>query len=209
MIDNMLHTMAVAGLETAVNKALQLDPSTLNKLSTLQGHVFLLHCTAPELKLYLIPGEGEVRICGTYGDTADTTLRGSAQEFVKLVTSTDPANALINGDLELHGDSQALFTLQNIAKQLDIDWEAPLAELFGDVVSHQLGRGIRKGVRFGLKAIKGFKHHVDEYIVEESELVPSRWQVEKFFGEIDQLVLSTDRFQAKQDKFKKNLNNPS
>jgi ubiquinone biosynthesis accessory factor UbiJ len=200
IISNTLHTAAIAGLETAINKALQLDPSTLNKLQALQNHVYLLQCHAPELSLYLIPGAGGIRLCGIYDSKADTTLSGTASEFAKLATASDPASALINGELELHGDSQALINLQKILKQLELDWEAPLAGVFGDIVGHQLGRTIRQGMRFGLQAIMGFKRQLDDYIVEESELLPPRWQVDDFFNDVDHLAMRTERLQAQLQK---------
>lgn len=202
IISNTAHTAAIGGLETLINAALQLDPSTLHKLQALHNHVFLLRCTAPELDIYLIPGDDEVRLCGLFDGKADTTLTGSAQEFAKLVTAADPASALINGELELHGDSQALINLQKILKQLDIDWERPLARLFGDVVGHQMGRGLRQGLRFGLQALQGFKRQLDDYIVEESDLLPPRWQADKFFNEVDQLAMRTERLQAQLEKLK-------
>ncbi len=206
MFSITLHTAAIAGLETAINKALQLDPSTLHKLQALQNHVFLLHCTSPELSLYLIPAGDEVRLCGMFDGNADTTLTGSAQEYAKLATASDPASALINGELALHGDSQALITLQKILKQLDIDWEVPLAKLLGDVVGHQLGRGLHQGFRFGLQALQGFKRQFDDYIVEESGLAPPRWQVDNFFNDVDQLSLRTGRLAAQLQKLKQRLN---
>ena len=183
-----------------MNAALKLDPATLAKLSELQDHVFLLHSSSPELSLYLIPSDGEIRLCGTYDGEADTTLTGTLQEFAKLVTATDPASALINGELELHGDSQALIALQKAVKQLDVDWEVPLAKIFGDVVGHQMGNNIRQGLRFGIKALQGFKRQMDEYIVEESDLAPPRWKVEKFFDDVDQVSMRTERLQAQIEK---------
>lgn len=206
IISNTLHTAAIAGIEAAINKALQLDPSTRNRLNALQDHVFLLHCTAPELSLYVIPGSNEVRLCGIYHDEADTSLTGSAQEFAKLATANDPASALINGDLELHGDSQALIALQKILKQLDVDWEAPIAEVFGDVVGHQMGRGLRQGMRFGLQALRGFKRQVDDFLVEESDLIPPRWKTDLFFNEVDQLAIRTERLQAQLEKLQRRIN---
>ncbi|ARN74198.1 ubiquinone biosynthesis accessory factor UbiJ [Oceanicoccus sagamiensis] len=206
VVSTTLHTAAIGALEAAINAALKLDPSTLNKLAELQDHVFLLHCSSPELSLYLIPGNGDIRLCGFYDGTADTALTGSFNEFTKLATSADPASALINGELELHGDSQALISLQKILKQLDIDWEAPLASIFGDVIGHQLGRNIRQGFRFGLQALQGIKRQVDEYIVEESDLVPPRWQVDHFLNDIDQLAMRTDRLNAQIQKLKQRLN---
>ncbi|MEH6557529.1 MAG: SCP2 sterol-binding domain-containing protein [Oceanicoccus sp.] len=202
IVSNTLHTAAIATLETAINKALQLDPSTLIKLNTLQNHVFSLHCTAPEIDLYFIPGENEVRLCGMFDDEADTRLTGSAREFAKLATATDPASALINGELELHGDSQALINLQKILKQLDIDWESSLASIFGDVIGHQMGRTIRRATRFGLQAFKGLKRQIDDYVIEESNMLPPRWQVDRFYNDVDQLAMRTERLQAQLQKLR-------
>ena len=204
-ISNTLHTAAVGALELAINAALKLDPCTLNKLAELQNHCFLLHCSSPELKLYLIPGDGEIRLCSFYQGEADTILTGSLVEFTKLATAADPASALINGQLALHGDSQALVRLQKILKQLDIDWETPLANIFGDVIGHQFGRNIRQGFRFGLQALQKIKRQVDEYIVEESDWVPPRWQVDHFLTDVDQLSIRTDRLKAKIQKLKQRI----
>ena len=136
---------------------------------------------------------------------ADTTLTGSATEFAKLAAASDPASVLINGELELHGDSQALITLQKIVKQLDVDWEAPLANTFGDIVGHGLGQGLRQGFNFGKQALQGLRRQLDEFIVEESELVPPRWQVESFFNDIDQLAMRSERLEAQLQKLKQRL----
>ena len=204
-----LHTAAIAGLEAVINNALKLDPATLNKLRALDGHVFLLHCSAPELSLYFIPGSDDVRLCGFYDGPADTTLTGSAREFAKLATASDAANALINGELELHGDSQALIALQKILRQLDIDWEQPLADIFGDIVGHQLGRGLRSGLRFGRQALQGLKRQLDDYIVHESNLIPPRWQAEQFFNDVDQLALRSERLAAQLQKLQRQLQQQS
>lgn len=206
VMSNTLHTAAIGALEVAINAALKLDPSTLSKLAELQNHIFLLHCSSPELSLYLIPGDGDIRLCGFYEGKADTALTGSLTEFTKLATAADPASALINGQLELHGDSQALINLQKILKQLDIDWEAPLANIFGDVIGHQLGRNIRQGFRFGLQALQGIKRQVDEYIVEESDLLPPRWQMDHFLKDVDQLSIRADRLNAQIQKLKQRIN---
>lgn len=208
IISNTLHTAAIAGLESAVNQALLLDPSTLKKLKSLEDHVFLLQCTAPEMECYLIPGDGEIRLCGVFGDQADTTLSGSAQAFISLATASDPASELINGDVTLHGNSQALIQLQKILKQLELDWEAPLAKIFGDIAAHQMGSGILSGLRFGAQAWRGIKRQFDEYLVEESDLLAPTWQADKFFGEVDMLAQRAERFEAKLHKLRQKLQNP-
>lgn len=201
-INLTFHTAAIAALETLVNKALLLDLSTKNGLTSLEKHVFLFHCDDPELSLYVIPGNDEVRLCGFFEGEANTGLTGSFGEFIKLAKASDPANALINGNLELHGDSNALMTLQAILKNLELDWELPISRLFGDVVGHQLGRGLRHSFRFGSQAIKTIKRQLDDFLVEESELIAPNWQIEQFFRDIDQLTLRTERIEAKLKKYR-------
>lgn len=205
IVSPTLHTAGLAGLEFAINQALTLDPATQIKLSQLNGHVFHLQFTAPRLDFYLIPGGKEIRLCGTYEDKANTTLSGSAGEFLKLATASDPANALINGELALHGDSNALIELQKIGQQLELDWEAPLANLFGDVIGHQLGNTLRQGFTFAGQVFTNLKRQTEEYIKEESELLPPRWQVEDFYQNISHVKMRTERLEARINKLRQQI----
>lgn len=198
-VSRTAHTAAIAALETAINTALKYDPATKNQLAALNDHVFLLHCTSPKLPLYIIPAE-EVRLCSFYQGDITTTLKGSMKDFVKLATANDPASLLINSDLELHGDSQALITLQNIAQQIDIDWEAPLTNIFGDVLGHQLSKSLRASFNFGAQVIKSVKRQVDDYIKEESELAPAQWQVDKFYRQVEDVSQRVERLHARINK---------
>ena len=204
LISPTLHTAAIAGLEAAINAALRLDPGSRQRLAELDGHVFHWQCTSPALDLYFIPGE-EVRLCGLYEAPVDTNLKGSAQEFFKLATASDPASALINGELELHGDSQALIALQKIGSQLDIDWEQPITDLFGDVAGHMISEGLRGMHQFGLQLLRGLKRQADDYLFEEASLTPARWETEQLFDQIDDSVQRSERLQAKLGRLKQQL----
>lgn len=203
-ISPTIQTAALAGLEVLLNKALEMDLSSQLKLQKLNGHVFHFHCNAPELSFYLLPGSDKIRICGFFDAAADTTLKGSAADFMKLAKADNSANALINGNLELQGDSHALIALQTIARELELDWEAPIARLFGDIAGHQIGKNIRQGVKFGKNLMQSARRQVGDFLVEESELLAPRWQLEKFYSEVDQLNLSTERLEARLNKI---LNN--
>jgi ubiquinone biosynthesis protein UbiJ len=203
IISPTVHTAGLAGLEAAINGALKLDLATSNKLAALNGHVFELHCTLPQVSFFLIPGAGDVRLCGIFDGKADTTLTGSASELLKLAVASDPANTLINGELELHGDSAALIQLQKIIAGLELDWEAPLATLFGDVAAHEIGRGIRKGLQFAKQSLQKFQRQGKEFLVEESELFPPRWQADKFYRDIEQLNLRAERLEARLQQLQK------
>ena len=103
-INPTLHTAALAAVEGAINRALDLAPAARAGLTQLDGRVFALHCTSPVIDIYLQPAAGGIRLIGVYDGPVTTSVRGQASDFTELATARDPAAILINGALELDGD---------------------------------------------------------------------------------------------------------
>jgi len=192
-----IHTAAVAALEAAANRALQLDPAAVRQLSELSGKVFRFECLRPALDLYLIPERSGLALLGYWDGDIDTGIRGTAAEFAELAAAKDPAAALINGNLELEGDSAPLIELQRILAGLDMDWEAPLTNAFGDVAGHQLAQGLRGLSGWGRQASASIARQLEEFIHEEARLSPPRREVEDFYADIELLRLRVDRLRAR------------
>ena len=204
-INPTLHTAALAGLEGAMNRALQLAPQGRADLAELEGCVFKLQCTAPELDLFLEPGGRGIRLMGIYEGDVTTTVRGVASDFTELATSEDPAASLINGKLAVEGDSAPLLELQQILGKLELDWEAPLVEALGDVAGHQIAQIIRAVFSWGKQASTSLLRQLDEFIHEEAQLTPPRLELEDFYRDIQKLTLRTERLQSRTDRLRKRL----
>lgn len=204
-INPTLHTALLAAVETALNRALELAPHSRTELEALQDCVFALHCTAPELNVYLQPGGAGVRLMGIYDGPVTTRVRGDASDFAELVTAADPTATLINGQLELEGDSAPLIELQQILAALDMDWEAPLVDTLGDVAGHQLARLLRSGFIWGRQASSSLGRQMDEFIHEEARLSPPRLELEDFYREVQELTQRVDRLQSRTDRLRKRL----
>ncbi len=199
-VNPSIHTGAIAALEAAVNRALQLDPVGLQRLDALQGMVFQFNCTRPELDLYLLPEPGKLRLMGYWDGDVTTAIRGSASDFTDLASASDPTAALINGALELEGDSAPLIELQQLISSLDMDWEAPLVNTFGDVAGHQLAEGLRGLFSWGQQASASFTRQLEEFIHEEARLSPPRQEVEDFYVDLEQLKHRVERLQLRMRK---------
>jgi len=199
-INPTLHTAAVAALETAANQALKLDPASLQQLGELRGNIFHVRCLSPELEIFLLPEADKLKLMGYWDGDVTTTIRGTASDFADLAAASDPTAALINGDLELVGDSAPLIELQKILSNLDIDWEAPLVDTLGDVAGHQLAQALRGLFSWGAQASSSLARQLEEFIHEEARLAPSRREVEDFYGDLRQLNQQVDRFQARLKK---------
>jgi ubiquinone biosynthesis protein UbiJ len=199
-INPTLHTAAVAALETAANQALKLDPASLQQLGELRGNIFHVRCLSPELEMFLLPEADKLKLMGYWDGDVTTTIRGTASDFADLAAASDPTAALINGDLELVGDSAPLIELQKILSNLDIDWEAPLVDALGDIAGHQLAQALRGLFSWGAQASSSLTRQLEEFIHEEARLAPSRREVEDFYGDLRQLNQQVDRFQARLKK---------
>jgi ubiquinone biosynthesis protein UbiJ len=197
VIPPVLQSAALSSLENLVNKALQLDPATSAKLQDLNGQRFSLELTEPDLNIGIGISGKRLRILGQHNDEVTTRLSGRWSEFAKVATATDPAAALINGDISISGDTGPLLELRKILTELDLDWEQPLADAFGDVAAHQLGKGLRAGQRWLNSTRVNLHRQFREFIVEESQLVPHPCQADDFYSEVDELKVCSERLEAK------------
>ena len=203
--DPALLTAGLAALESALNRALELAPGSQETLAELGEGVFALHCTAPALDVYLQPGAEGIRLMGVYDGPITTSVRGAASDFTELATAADPAATLINGHLELSGDSAPLIELQKILVGLDIDWEAPLVSTLGDVAGHQLAQALRSAYGWGRQASTGLHRQLEEFIHEEARLTPPRLELEDFYRDVQALELRVERLQSRTDRVRKRL----
>ncbi len=205
VLDPALVTAVLAAAERVINRALALAPAGRAELDRLADKVFALHCTATPLDAYLQPGDGKVRLMGVYDGPVTTSMRGVASDFAELATARDPAAALINGRIELKGDSAPLIELQKIITSLEIDWEAPLVDALGDVAGHQLAQLLRGAHGWGLQASSGLERQLEEFIHEEARLSPPRLELEDFYRDVQQLGLQVDRLQSRTQRLRKRL----
>ncbi len=204
-MDPALHTAALATLERAVNQALELSPGGPEALDTLADNVFALHCTAPQLDAYLQPGNSSIRLMGVYDGPVTTSVRGSASDFAELATAKDPTATLINGALELSGDSAPLIELQKIISHLEVDWEAPLVNTLGDVAGHQLAQMLRGAYSWGRQASTGLERQLEEFIHEEARLSPPKLELEDFYSDVQQLSLQVERLESRSQRLRKRM----
>lgn len=204
-VDPTLHTAALAALETALNRALALSVHSKTALAQLEDCVFALHCTAPHMDIYLHPGAQGIRLTSVHTGPVTTSIKGEAADFTELATSSDPTATLINGGLELDGDSAPLLELQRILAALDMDWEAPLVDALGDVAGHQLAQLLRHAFAWGKQASTSLTRQLEEFIHEEARLSPPRLEVEDFYQDLQELGLRVDRLQSRTERLRQRL----
>jgi len=196
MAISTINVAALNALEQAINRALEMDDATRERLVALQPTVFHVRCTVPDLQMYIVPENDRISLYGHYEEKATCSVSGAASDYIALVAAKDKASALVNGNLKISGDSSKLLELEKIISVLDVDWEARLALFIGDAPAHQLGRIARSAEKWRKSAHTSFERHLGEFIKEEARLSPPPLEVEDFFADLQQLAVRTDRAEA-------------
>ena len=199
--DPALLSAALAGAERAMNQAIALSPTSHQALGGLSGTLLGVEITTLDLTLYIeMTDATNVRLMTHCENKPDAFVRGTLEDFGALATSDDPAATLINSGIELQGSSHSLIALQQVVSRMDIDWEAPLVDVLGDVMGHQIARGLRSFFRWGEGARESLKRQMSEYLLEEGRVTPPKAELEHFYDAVQSLAMRVDRAQSQVEK---------
>ena len=199
--DPALLSAALAGAERALNQAIALAPTSHQALQELSGTLLGIEVTSLDLTLYVDMVSGtEIRLLMHCERSTDAFVRGSLEDFAALAASDDPAATLINSGIELQGRSASLISLQQVISTMDVDWEAPLVDLLGDVPGHQLAQALRRLFRWSEGARTSLKRQVSEYLLEEGRLTPPKAELEHFYDAVQSLSMRVERAQQQVER---------
>lgn len=201
-----LHTAGLAAAETAANAALRLSVHSVEALKPLAGRVLALECTRPAITLYVhSEADGQLRLRGVHEGPVATRVTGTAQDFASLAQADDPAAALINGNIQLEGNSSALIDMQRVFSDLDIDWEAPLVSGLGDVAGHQLANMLKSAFHWSQQSRERLRRQLEEFALEEAKIAPPRLALEHFYDDVEQLSERSERLEQRVERLRLRL----
>jgi ubiquinone biosynthesis protein UbiJ len=188
-------------IEEVGNRLLRLDPETLRRLGDLQGRVVCIEFRDLGRKIYLHPSESGFRLATECDQTPAVTLRGTLATFARLGMGAE-TETFKAGEFEIEGDAALGQRLQRILGNLDLDWEEPLARLFGDPLGHEIGRAARTVFAWQRQALQTFGLNAAEYFQEEARLLPVRYEVEAFLNAVDVVRADVDRLAARVQRLR-------
>ncbi len=194
-----VQSVAVAGLQTIVNRVLELDPELAEGLAELEGAVFEVHVLGVDKRFQLHPSAMGVDVVLVDSDgqqsaaVPEVTISGPPFTLLRLLGSLESVDGVLPPDVSVSGELQLVQKLARLAKRANIDWEEPLSKLFGDSVAHEIGRGVRGFVSWARAASETFSSDVGEYLREERRLTPTRLEVDDFATHVDRVRDDVER----------------
>ncbi|AMP93824.1 ubiquinone biosynthesis accessory factor UbiJ [Legionella pneumophila] len=193
----MLKEYSLKALQTAINTAMKLDEQMPQKLQKLDGKTLEMVITPLNVNFYIQFKEGGMQLLHRIDGRPDTIIHSNPIGLIRLsLLPASKARSLFNDKIRISGDIELGQNVKKLFDEIDIDWEGHLAHFTGDVVAHQIGSFVRKGLEFKNQFNTSMQQNITEFLQEELRIFPSRNELEDFFAEVDELVLSVDRLQA-------------
>ena len=150
--------------------------------------------TEPTVELAIAVVDGRVDVFGTFDGEADVTIAGSLAALRSLSSGND---ALYSGAVKIDGDVATAQALAELVGGLDVDIEEILAPVLGGTLARRARlAGTAAGHWLG-RTRSSFRANVEEYLVEEAELLPSAEELERWASDVDESRADADRLEAR------------
>jgi len=195
-----------APVEALINAVLAQDPVAANRLTRHHGRTLRVQCTQPlQWTVTLAVREKRIALHAISEQEADAAISGTATAFLRLLLSRQQTEGLFSPDIVLSGDTQLLQELHNILGNLNIDWEEHLGRIFGDIPVWQGSQVLRQGREWAHSTTSSLLKDVEEYLHEESRVLPTSTELNRFSDRISALSLGLDRIAARQAQLRDRL----
>jgi len=126
----------------------------------------------------------------------DVIITGSLITLARMAGEAG-VGALRDGSLELTGDAHLADDFQQLLEYAKPDIEEELSGVVGDAAAHRLGEIARGVSNWTRSASSTMGSNIREYLQEESRDAPSRYEVDRFAGNVNTLRDDVDRLEAR------------
>ncbi|MDZ7810487.1 MAG: sterol-binding protein [Arhodomonas sp.] len=179
-----------------------MDPDSPRRLEPLVGRTLAVRVTDPELAARAEFVADGLRLSPP-GDaeTADAELDASVPGLLALASSGGRRSR----DVAFRGDVGVIQEVRALFAGLDVDWEEHLSRLTGDIIAHQVGRGVRDARAWGERTADSLITTLGEYLTEEARYLPPAAEAAAFIHDVDRLRADCDRLEARIRRLERRL----
>ena len=202
---SLLRQTALGGAEALVDTALAYDPTSASALAVLEGQVLLIESTLPPITIAVEPTSSGVKLHDRWDDEASVSVTGTLVAMAGVALNANESVSFSGTGIRVSGNLDTLNQLNKIMGNLDIDWEAALAEIIGDIPAHLLAQSIRSSAVFRADTVKRASTGLVEVAQEEFNLTPSKNEFETIAPQIRKLSSDVDRLAARLKRLQQTL----
>ena len=191
----------IIAIDKAINAYLQLGDNVSSKLAKLDDKLVAIELRGLNTNLYFIRDNDKLSVRSFADETPDAIISATPLMLAQMAVQKNADKALFAGQMKITGDLVAAQTLQDILSGADIDWEEHLSSLVGDVMAHQVSRGLRGLFNWTDNSQSSLQADLSEFLLHEAKLLPDRQDLNNFLDDVDTLRSDIERFSVRLDRY--------
>ena len=179
-------------LEILVNRCLQWDPQLPDQLKLLDGKAirFIFLGTEQDILVQIHAQQIHLSSFALGVVIPDLTISATPLTFLRAIQAPDMR------DITIQGDASLAQTIQTIMRRVEFDWEHQLAQLTGNVVAHRVSQAAHRFHHWAKRSQSRLKETVTDWLQEEIQVLPSRYEIDDWCDSVDTLRDDTERLLA-------------
>jgi ubiquinone biosynthesis protein UbiJ len=190
---------ALRPIANVLNKNIRSTTPARELCRTLDGTVVAVRVRNTSLATWFIVHNDCLELTTECHAEPDVIITGSLITLARMAGEAG-VGALRDGSMELTGDAHLANEFQQLLEYAKPDIEEELSGVVGDVAAHRLGEIARGVSDWTRNASSTMGANIREYLQEESRDVPSRYEVDRFAGNVNTLRDDVDRLEARIDR---------
>lgn len=194
--DQPLSTSLYKPLETLLNRGISGSREASRLSRSLAGRRLRIELRGLPLALEIAATEDGLALSEASQQTPDCVISGLPLSLARLGLTGD-ADIFRQGGVSISGDPVLAQDFQRLLDMARPDWEEALSRQIGDVAAHQLGNAARGLARWGQHAVDTLSRDTGEFLKEESRDLPTRFEVDEFLDQVDDMSTAVDRAEAR------------
>ncbi|MDA8562050.1 SCP2 sterol-binding domain-containing protein [Gammaproteobacteria bacterium] len=193
-------------LQNLLNKYLNLDPESKNKLIKLNGKtISIILKTHNEIHFQIKVKNNKLHVSSSNLSKPDTIIKSTPISLIHLSLSQKNRKKLFSNDVVIEGNIELGQNIIDLFDNLEIDIEEYISKYIGDIPSHNIINLAKKIKKFSKKTKNTLIQNINEYTHEEINLFPPVEEIQDFFNDVDILRMDTDRIESRVNNLRKSL----
>lgn len=190
-----LRVLAGRAMESALNRAVDLDPDTRTRLDKLDGRSVQVHLSGPDLALRISVQQGRLRV-GPPEEGGSLRVTASPGSLLAMALRRDE-DGVAPGKVDIAGDAELARRLERLARQYAPDVEEAFARTFGDVIGVPLARALREGLAHARETVSHLTEDGADWLRDEGRVAVAPGEMDLFLDGVDAVRERTERAEAR------------
>lgn len=196
--------MSLATFQSLVNRTIADSTAARRAAEGLEGESLAVEVDGLGVRVTLRVERGEITIATDEDGPVSAELGAGPLDLLRLAAAGS-LGELRGTRARLSGDVSVAEGFAQFLRLAKPDFEEELSGWIGDIAAHEVGDATRAFARWGVAAGRSLTASASEYLQEESRVMPGRYEVGAFYGDVERLSDDVDHAAERLDRLARTL----